>query len=367
VGTLETLVVLVCIAISAFLSSAEIALFSLSKYQLKMIRDRFRNAHRIIKRLLSDPSGVLITTLILNEVMNISLSTLIVEAVAGYDLKHFIQIFPLLESGNIPEWALEMFFSTLITTPVVLIFCEITPKVVAARANTIVAPFTSPLLSFLYYLITPLRLSIQFILKSLAFFVPGRKKGPLLSNIVAKKINEEDFLVIAEEAHKEGNIQSSELGLIRNVFELDDTAVVEITTPLSRVFTLASHTKIHDAISQVRNQAKGKSFSRVPVTGKSKNDIVGILYSKDLLISKMNREELQQPISTITWKPYTISQNTRLNAVFRRMKKQRTHMAIVTNERGQPIGIVTMHDVLEALLDELLSKEKKITGELTVP
>ena len=357
VGTLETLVVMACIALSAFLSASEIALFSLSKYQLKMVRDRFRTSHRLIRRLLADPSGVLITTLILNEILNISLSTLIVESIATYDLTTLHRWLPVLDRRDVPGWAIEMVIGVLITTPIVLVLCEITPKVIAARANTIVAPITAPLLTFLYHAVAPLRWFLKGLLNAVRFLVPGRRKGPLLSNIEAKRLKEEDFLVIAEEAHKEGNIQTSELGLIRNVFDLDDTPVVEITTPFSRVITLSAATKIEAALAIVRTQSRGKSYSRIPVYGANRHEIVGILYSKDLLISRLSREEFQEPISTITWKPFLISQNMRLNTVFRRMKQQRTHMAIVTNDRGQAIGIVTMHDVLEALLEELMSDD----------
>lgn len=357
-GTFETLLVLSFIAISAFLSSAEIALFSLSKFQLKMIRDRFKNAHKIIKKLLIDPSGILITVLILNELMNISLSTMIVDAVAKHDIKNFFESVLFFKKMNIPEWLYEMIIGTLITTPLVLLFCEITPKVVAARANTIVAPITAPVLLFFYKFTMPLRVIIKALLKILSLLIPGRKKPLELSHSETKKINEEDFLVIAEEAHKEGNIQSSELGMIKNIFDLDDTPILEITTPLSLTFTLPSKTTIADAITSVRTQSKGKSYSRVPVYSQNKNDIIGILYSKDLLISKLSHSELKKPISTLMWKPFNVSQNTLISTVFRRMKKQRIHMAIVTNERAEAIGVVTMNDVLEAMLDELLGSEE---------
>ncbi len=348
------------------MSAAEIALFSLSKFQLKTLKDKFRGAHRIIKKLLSDPTGVLITTLMLNEVINIVITTLIMGALSSYTTSESVARIPLL--NRLPEWTLEIVVGTLVISPIILLFCEITPKVIAARANTIVAPFTAPLLSFLYALVSPVRIAVQIFLRLLMFFVPGkRKRGPLFDSITTEKLKEEDFLIFAEEALKEGNIQSTELELIKNVFDLDDTPVIEITTPLSRVVTVSSTVTVQQSISMVRDLTRGRKFSRIPITGKNKQDIVGILHSKDLLIAKFSEnEDLKKPITELAWKPFTISQNTRLHSVFRKMRKQRVHMAVVTNEHAQAIGVVTLNDVLEALLAELMSDEE-IRIEATSP
>ena len=331
------------VGISAFLSGSEISIFSLSRYQLKTIRERFRGAHRIIKKLLADPPGVLLTILICNELVNISLTTLITDAVTNQRQSPWRLSLETGVLSFIPSWAFDLFLSTLLTAPIILIFCEITPKALGARINSISAPLIAKPLHSLYMLFAPIRL-IAKIRK------PEKNKKPENKTI----LKEEDFLTIAEEAKNEGDIQDTELGLIKNVFELDNTIVSEIMKPIQKVFTVQHHISIEKAQSIVREGTSGVRYSRIPVTGKNKNEIVGILYSKDLLVSRLEKEDPNSAISTIMWKPFFIPSQTRLNTVFRKMKRQRTHMAIITNDQNTPIGIVTMNDVLEALLDELL-------------
>src|SRR5690242_16673144 len=119
--SIEMLACILLVASSAYLSASEIAIFSLSRFQLRYLKDNFRLAHRRIKRLLSDPSGLLVTTLVLTEILNIGLSTLITRSVSqqSNDLP------PLFKAANIPDWALETIIGTVITAPIVLIFCEI--------------------------------------------------------------------------------------------------------------------------------------------------------------------------------------------------------------------------------------------------
>jgi CBS domain containing-hemolysin-like protein len=237
-----------------------------------------------------------------------------------------------------------------------LLFCEVTPKIIAARVNTLIAPAVATPLGALYRIMTPIRFGIRLVEHAVKTLMPGTQgEGPLIST--AAKLREEDFLSLVEEAQKEGTIQSMELGLIRNVFDLDDTPVSEVATPLSRVFMLPQTTTIQQALSFMKEGASGQRYSRVPVIGKNRQEVVGILYSKDLLVARHEKADPTTPISELMWKPFTVSAKTQLNSLFRKMKRQRTHLAIVTNPAGIPIGIVTLNDLLEALLDELLIDE----------
>lgn len=350
---LSTLLVLILIAISGFLNGSEVALFSLSKIQLKTIREKFKTSHRKIKKLLGDPAGLLASILIANEVVNIALSSLISSAVSGSHDHPWLHALARGPLAGLPDWAIDVILGTLITAPILLFFCEITPKIVSARVNTLVAPAVATPMIFLYRAITPVRFGIRLVEKAVKRLMPGtHREGPMIST--AAKLREEDFINLVEEAQKEGTIQSSELGLIRNVFDLDDTAVSEIATPLSRVFMLPQTTTLQAALSSMKEGSSGQRYSRVPVFGKTRQEIVGVLYSKDLLVSRHERADMTAPISELMWKPFTVGAGTQLNSLFRKMKRQRTHLAIVTNILGVPTGIVTMNDVLEALLDELL-------------
>jgi putative hemolysin len=353
VEPLSTLLVLILIAISGFLNGSEVALFSLSKIQLKTIREKFKNAHRKIRKLLGDPAGLLASILIANEVVNVALSTLISSAVSGSHDDPWVHSLTTGILSGLPDWAIDVFLGTLITAPLLLLLCEITPKIVSARVNTLIAPAVAAPMDALYLAMTPVRFAIRLVEKTVKQIMPGsQREGPMIST--SAKLREEDFINLVEEAQKEGTIQSMELGLIRNVFDLDDTPVIEITTLLSRVFMLPASTTLQQALSSMKEGSSGQRFSRVPVYGKNRQEIVGVLYSKDLLVARHERVDPSTPITELMWKPFLVNVNTQLNSLFRKMKRQRTHLAVVTNTNGVPIGVVTMNDVLEALLDELL-------------
>jgi putative hemolysin len=357
VEPLSTLLVLILIAISGFLNGSEVALFSLSKIQLKTIREKFKTSHRKIRKLLADPAGLLASTLIASEVVNVALSSLISGAVSGSHDSSWMRALARGPLSGFPDWTVDAALGTLITAPLLLLFCEVTPKIVAARVNTLIAPAVVTPLGFLYQFMTPIRFGIRMVERGVKRIMPGNQgEGPMIST--SAKLREVDFINLVEEAQKEGTIQSTELGLIRNVFDLDDTPVSEIATPLSRVFMLPQATTIQQALSHMKEGSSGQRYSRIPVYGKNRQEIVGVLYSKDLLVARHEQASLNAPISELMWKPFTVSSQTQLNSLFRKLKRQRTHLAIVVSARGTPIGIVTMNDILEAILDELLIDEE---------
>jgi CBS domain containing-hemolysin-like protein len=125
-----------------------------------------------------------------------------------------------------------------------------------------------------------------------------------------------------EEGHREGAIGQSELELIKNVFEFDDTTVATILTPISQVQTLGAKTPVRAAIQAVRSQ----NYSRMPVTGRDKKDVVGILYAKDLLRAKLHPVAgvPDATIDTLMHKPLFVPASLRLNSLFRdRARRER--------------------------------------------
>lgn len=335
-------------------------MFSLSRFQIRAMRERFRTAHRRVKRLLSDPGGFLVSVLILAEIFNVSLGVLIAESVN--------ENWPRLTQGDhwlavlirdhlahwAPTWALQTVVGALITSPFLLIACEITPKTIGARTNQLIATISSGPMTLIYDLLKPARL----ILQSIVGFVAHKKKGNGHGgDAQAELLKEEEFLTLVEEGHREGTVQESELELIKNVFELDDTPVSELMTPIDQVLSFQELTPCKNAFVTLQT----RRFSRIPIIGirDGIRKVLGILYSKDLLIAKLenDQEVMQSPVTAVMRKPMTTVTTARLNSLFLRMKKQRLHMAVVEDSDGRAIGIVTMNDLLEALFDDLTAKE----------
>ena len=348
-SSVEVLICVTLIAFSAFLSGSEIAIFSLSRFQLRSLKENFRPIHRKIKSLLNDPSGLLITILVLNEMVNIALSSIIA---------HFIARSPMAIPKNLngtSPWTLRIFLDIAITTPIILFFCEITPKVIAAKINQLVASLAINPLSLIYSFFKPVRVSIKFFLN---FLVNVTSTNEITHKRYSSRKNrilkESDFLLMLEEGHKEGAIQEIELELIQNVFELDTLFVENVSTPLSQILSLSASTTVKEALAVIRSQ----NYSRIPVYGNSKKDIVGILYSKDLLRSKLQEDSSAVTLATLMRKPFFVSTGMKLSALFRKFKQQKIHMAIVKNVSGEATAIVTMSDILESLFEDLFTEDE---------
>ncbi|MFL5813572.1 MAG: hemolysin family protein [Bdellovibrionia bacterium] len=340
---LELLVCLLLILTSAFLSSSEIALFSLSRFQLRFLRDHVQaGTFRNIKRLTQDPGGLLVTILVLNEIVNIGLSSLVTKSIA-------LQSGQPLDSGH---WVSDLLRGTGITTLIILFACEITPKVVGAKANQLISTLSSRPLSFIYEAMKPVR----WLLKSLVSFTSQKLKDDPNGEGSAKgaKLKESEFLLMVEEGHKEGAIHQSELELIQNVFEFDDSRVESILTPLNQVHTVSQDTTVKSALSTRRS----RRFSRIPITTPNKRQIVGILYTKDLLRAKLEQGMMNHPVSELMRKPLFVHPSMQLNALFRKFKQHRMHMAVVQKPSGETLGVVTMDDVLDSLFGDLLPDEE---------
>ncbi|NDD91242.1 DUF21 domain-containing protein [bacterium] len=334
---LELLICGALIGCSAFLSASEVAIFSLSRIQLRGLKDRFDSAHRKIKKLQSDAGGVLITILVLNEVVNVSLSTIL----AGILDRYF--------RNQELTWLVKTLLGVLITTPVLLLFCEVTPKTVAARANTLIAPLVASPISVLYNLMKPLRLAIRRMIQ----LISGAKHQSPLEK--GHPIQEEEFMVMVEEGHREGAIQRSELDLIQNVFRMDDTPVRELMTPLTKVDTIHETMSISEAVDRVRLIKS----ARIPVLSKDRKDVLGILYLKDLLRARLNPALGNSPLAQLMHKPLVVSQQTPVNRVFKRLRQSQTHIAVVSGPNDEPIGVITLDRILDDLLEELIQEKKR--------
>ncbi len=359
--SLELLSCILLIFISGYVAAAEIALFSLSRFQLRSLKENFRPIYRKIKHLLGDPGGLLITILVDNEVLNITISGLITKAIARRNYA-----FPI-GGETVPEWILETFLGILVSAPIILILCEITPKIIALRINQIVAPLTVGPLTMVYQLLKPIR----YILKNV-ILVFSRQPKHLTQKLTSQGdhphahdkdssadpiLKESDFLLMVEEGHKKGAIQENEMELIKNVFDLDNTTVSEISTPLFKMLTLPMSTTLKDALIAIRNQR----YSRIPILGSNRKDVVGILYSKDLLRAKLHKESDDITVTAWMRKPFFINSHMKLNTLFRQFKAHKTHMAIIKNAQDEVMGVVTMSDVLDALFEDLYENQDMST------
>lgn len=318
----QIVLLLVLLVLSGFFSSAETAMFSISRSKARYLAKQSGRANQLIGHMKNDQHRLLSTILIGNNVVNVAAS-----AIAA---KVAIELFP-----HYAVW-----LATFVMTFLILVFGEVIPKSVATRNNVLIARAVIFPLYWFSLFCRPIVFFLDFIPK-----LTGRiKRTP--------SVTEEELMTFVEVVREEGEINEEEQKLIHRIFEFDDTNASEIMTPRADMFVI-------DADEPLDLKAITESgFTRIPVIEKSIDNIVGILNIKDLL--------MHQAISTtppdvrqLMRLPYFVPEHKKLDSLMRQFKKRKNHMAIVVDEHGGVSGLITLEDALEELVGEIRDETDK--------
>lgn len=315
---------------SAFFSASETAYTSLNVIRLKnQASSGDKKAERAL-RLYENYDDLLSCILIGNNIVNIAAASLATVLFVGYFGDNGIAL------------------STVVLTLLTLIFGETMPKTLAKEyPETIAKLFSRPLLSFMV-LFKPLTYFFAK-LKNLLFQFLGKKNTALLT--------EEELLTLIDEVENEGSIEAHEGDLIRSAIEFDDLKVREIYTPRVKITGVK---KEMDALEISRIFGES-GYSRLPVYDENLDNILGILHLKDFynanLLDNYRLEEVMKP-------PLFIPLNTKLSKLMHVLKHNQSHMAVLRDEYGGTVGIVTLEDILEELVGEIWDEHDEISKDL---
>lgn len=309
----------VLVLLSGYFSATETAFFSTNKIRLKALAgDGNKRAKKVLK-ILDDFDSLLATILIGNNLVNIA-ATAIATIL-------FIDILGNEELGTT--------VATIVTTIAVLIFGEITPKSLAKNSPESFAMFSAPMISFCMTIFKPLNWCISMWQKLVYKFVKADDD---------RGVTEEELITMVEEAHNDGEIDQNESELIRNAIEFDDIEVEDIYT--SRVDLVAID--IEDSIEEISEQFE-KGFSRLPVYRDTIDNIIGVLNQKDFAIMRRTNQSL----SSVMTEPIFVVPSMKISELLRILQSKKSHMAIILDEFGGTVGIVTLEDILEELVGEI--------------
>lgn len=321
-NNIETIFVLfILVVLSAFFSATETAYNSLSIAKIKALAENNKKARMVLK-LSDDYNKLLSTVLVGNNIVNIAL--------ASISTVFFINFFE--NSGAT--------ISTVVTTIVVLIFGEITPKSLAKESPEKFALFAAPLINFLELVFSPLNY----------LFALWKK---LLSKAVSnddRSMTEEEFINIVDEAEMNGEIGEQESELIKSALELNEQNAADIATPrvdISAIPVSSSREEADAIFSDTR-------YSRLPVYDETIDNIVGVVHQIDFY------REKDKNISDLYKKSLFVPKTIKIGLLLRKMQKEKCHMAVVTDEYGGTYGIVTMEDILEELVGEIWDEHDEI-------
>jgi len=322
---IKLLFIILFLLLCAFFSGSEVALFSLGSLRLQKLKEENHPSSATIERLLENPRRLLISILIANEIGNIAASSIATPLFITF----------LGERG---EW-----IAVLAMTLTIIFLCDIVPKSLCINYPDKVSPVIArPMLKFVH-IISPLRWSVNHLVDGVMSLL-NIKRNPK-ENIYM----EEEFRDLVDLGHREGSLDGTEKDLIHRVFRLSDTRVSRIMTPRKEMFMLPLELGFDKLISLV----KEGHYSRIPVYSKDRNNIVGILNSKDLLPFLQGAEKRNFNATNILRKPFFISQDKRIDELLRELQHKKIHMAIVRNEQNIVNGLVTLEDILEEIFGEI--------------
>ena len=328
------LIMLVCLALSAYFSGTETAFSTFNRLKMKGMAENGNKRASLVLKMAEDYDRLLSTILVGNNLVNILLTT--VAAI------FFIQ---LLQSSE----SLATTVSTIVTTAVVLVFGEITPKSLAKQYADGFVMATAPLLRVFMWVLLPIN-----------WIFAGWKW--LLRLVFKTKeeqtVTEEEVLTIVDEAEEVGALGEQESELIRSVIAFNDREAIDILIPRVDVAAIPV-----DATSQELGEAFIETgFSRLPVYDESLDHIVGVVYHKDYY-----KRAAEKPTPTDLMKePVFIPPTMKIRLLLKKLQAEQSHIAFVADEYGGILGIVTMEDVLEELVGEIWDEHDDVIRNIEV-
>ncbi len=313
------ILMLVFLLLSAFFSATETAFLSMNMTRLRTMAENGDKRAELVCALEAKYDKLISTLLIGNNIVNIGL--------ASIGTVVFVHIY-----GDIGAT-----ISTAVITVAVLIFGEISPKSLAKDSPERFAMFAAPVISALMWLFTPLN------------FLFSKWKG-LLSRIIKVKndtrMSQEELLMFVEEVQADGSINETERDLLRNAIEFTDRRAIDILThrvDLEGVPLSASHDELAERFTATK-------FSRLLVYDGSIDNIVGIVNQKDFYTGTGVSDKA---ISEIMTPPIFIPKSGKISEILKSLQKNKNHIAVILDEYGGTLGIVTMEDILEELVGEI--------------
>lgn len=316
--------------LSSIFSSSETALLSITKIEIKQLKEKGYNSAYTIEKLLKDPNKVLTTILIGNNLVNIGAS-----ALATFLAIHYFQ-----NRG--------VGIATGLMTLIILVFGEITPKTYASQNAEKVAIKIAKPLEILQIVFFPVINVLNFVSMIIIRIMGGdfNKGMPF--------VTEEEIKTMVYVGHEEGLLEEEETEMIESIFAFDDTIVEEVMVPRIDMVCLQEDATVEEAINLVME----KGFSRIPVFKETIDNITGIVYAKDLL-AFVKKDKTNIEVNKLMREPYFIPETKKVNNLLRELQSEKIHMAIVLDEYGGTAGLVTIEDLLEEIVGDILDEYDK--------
>ncbi len=321
------LILIILAAFSFFFSASETSIIGLSKIRLRHMLQQGIKRAQSIQRLVAKLDKLIAAILIGNNIVNIAISSIVTSI--------FVQVYGY-------QWGVVV--STFVTTMVLLIFCEVTPKILSAKHSEKVALTTAPIMERVIVILKPLIIFFigisNFILK--LFGVGPSKRSPL--------ITEEELRTMIEMGKEEGVLSEDERKMLHRIFEFGDTKLSDVMVTKDKIVAVNVNTNSEDLL----NIFVEEGHARLPVYSGSVDNIVGIIYAKDLLY--ILREKGLFLLQDLLHEACHVPGSMRVNELLKRFQTENIQIAIIADKDKKTLGLVTLEDLLEEIVGEIEEK-----------
>ncbi|MBR1856377.1 MAG: HlyC/CorC family transporter [Oribacterium sp.] len=341
---IERLVLLiVLIILNGFFSCAEIAVLQVGDTKLKKLAEEGNKDAKILLKLTEDPSRFLSTIQVAITLAGFLSSAFAADSFANPATRLLIKMgVPISESVLSP---IVIVVITLILSYVNIVFGELVPKRLAQAYTEKIALSLAPVLQFASVMFRPfvwlLTVSTNTVMKLMG----------INPEDIEDKVSEEDIIMMLDEGTENGTIEHQENEMIQNVFEFNDLTVEDVCTHRTDVAMLY----YEDSDEVWRKTIYNNRFANYPICGEDDDDVIGILDTKDYF--RLEDQSRDSIMKNAVDKPFFVSQNMKVSDLFQTMKRERKYYSVVIDEYGGMTGIVSMHDLIEALVGDLQEED----------
>ena len=343
----QIIVLAILILINAFFAATEIAFISLNDAKIEKQAKEGNKKAKQIKKMLREPSKFLATIQIGITLAGFLSSAFAADAFAD-DLAPMLQnLIPL----GLTAWRnISIILITIILSYFSLIFGELVPKRLAMRNSEKIAFGTIGIIRTISIITAPF-------VKLLTASTNGVSKLFGISGTDEETVTEEEIRMMVDVGEEKGSIKEEEKELINNVFEFNDKVVSEIMIHRKDIYAIDINSDIDNNLKELDEY----KYSRIPVYEENIDNIVGMLFIKDLLANVNKKEKVK--IAKIIREPYFVSENKPIDELFRDLQKNKHQLAIVLDEYGGTAGLVTMEDIIEELVGNIFDEYDEVELE----
>lgn len=340
----QMLMIFLLIGLNAYFAASEMAIVSVRQSRIKPLVDEGNKSAKLVGRFLEEPSKLLATIQI-----GITFAGFLASAIGAQTLSASLAGF--LVGLNIPGISHSAaWISTFVVTSVIALFTlilgELVPKRMALAQSEKIALKVAGSINFFAIITYPfvkfLTVSTNLVVKLLG--------GPVKST--GDQITEEEIRLMINVGEEKGIFQETETEMINSIFEFDDTVAKEVMTPRTDIIALGSEATREEILEVIVEE----NFSRIPVYEESIDNIIGILYVKDLFTMIKNNNEWEVSLKEIIRPAHFVPEYKKIDELFKEMQKSKTHIAVVIDEYGGTAGIITIEDLLEEIVGNIFDE-----------